>query len=1693
MTASSNGDRYHMSAAAYSSTNGALATSSQRSVMDDCDESSQRPHPAKMPALSAVARLVARLRRTFVGANPSMMTPSAGADISADGSAADGPGTDAQLRTGGTTEVAALSASSVVGAMLRSDASKAMSYADESISTGARLLAWDGTRVGPSMYSSSLVNRCRFSGPRATPHTATPVPDVATVATSTTSPLQLSHLSSMSLSQPSTVLVQMPVPGAEGCVVCGGGGTGANARLLDSELVGLLAASDKERPLAVPSLPVGWRRQEQCAACTLGSSGSLSETVGRPEVEETIVADKNALAAHCNCTRVENASAAAKPLAPASEVALPPSAESKDNRARSSLWLCTTSSPCSDAELRRQSLRSTCESASMPNAPSLRGRSSHSSAATAFGMQQQLHGNSSRSSREPGSTFLRSLGPEMRRRASAALRRRRNVYSSGVGIGSEKDRIGAEGSPTPLRQTEAGGGALHMPATCNSMVTRSAEPLYSGQGRHVCSVFSSGVGVAVAKGAATPALPGADSGAVSWGDSGTPHDSALQTAAVAPLFHSVLGGDTDNDGGGGPHASEAVSSLFRTSARLVWHCSSSASAGSDGRCFPRHEWSSRTTTTSDSSALPPDRPLCGCSHTIAPLPSLLSALLTTLPALFSAASAASTVGCESAITGTETRSTASRMSHAPSRSGSSDPALQGAPNSVTKRTAVALRCALRAAPLSTHIFVSALAEPTARPPDAEGGRDTMSLALPTPGILGCPSCTTTASMLRPRSGPLRRWTSALRAMDWTVASPTATALSSSLSPCPPRRPRSSRAAAAVTFPSILFAPTHASTPASAAGSAPSPAPGRERLLGGGGTRSTPTDHRADFSSDSTEHEQLHTGKHDQHPHDPFHSAAAALFPVPPSSPLRPAAARRQLSGRYGNNTATITPMSTNSGTAATPESSGSRTVLVSDAAQASSQHKSLEPSTLRFTPTVPVATAEVSYVKSGGSRRSSTGRSPPHPLAVRGRRPASNHEAESAVAAHGKLLLGVPGTPSTPAPLLTAVSAISSTLCASTPCSVSSTDLSGGGGDFRRGAAGHPRAAGHKRAASGALRSSSAALFSLQRLRTGYAGNHSLALDCVPPQDTGSFRGAKLNIATETTSQVVELALSVSCLVGSAVLGHRDSGSSAGRGEGAARRAAVSTATGSSSGALGIEGEDDADDSANGNASIPLQVAVVTSGATYSPPLLSCDAAPALFHLSSPLLLRHQRTESLPSGGVPALMLDNDEPSSLLRSTPQHQRDTGVQWPLGLYGAAARGSSPRQHQQQRNSAISVLTPPAASARVSRSPSCAGATSVIPSPTTAAALCCGVRGVAGTAMPSGAHTVQRGGDGGAGDARARSSIQTSHSGRDVSLSIGDLGASLTEAARPPANVPLSRYSSSLSPRASHSLLLSGAEYGLPAPLPPCDASGSGAGGSYFGGPSVRTSSELPSGTLASFLYFPPELRRGPHWRHLKQYLGDPNKTSSPSPTMVTPQHSGRASAARRSLLLPKTTPTLSSSSAVLAATPGVGADTAISTRPSSPRLSGERRIPPTSATGRWRFSDSSVADSAEERCFSHSCQVNDRYNTLSCQLTGTRPLRDDANELSLVSAANNATVATLMSESPSGNNASYSAVTRWCSSTRVSDGLPAAAAGTSAGTPPSADDSTGSRLQSPVELLPSRDSDTGTHSGLASRDAAGAAV
>ncbi|CAG9568875.1 hypothetical_protein_-_conserved [Leishmania major strain Friedlin] len=68
----------------------------------------------------------------------------------------------------------------------------------------------------------------------------------------------------------------------------------------------------------------------------------------------------------------------------------------------------------------------------------------------------------------------------------------------------------------------------------------------------------------------------------------------------------------------------------------------------------------------------------------------------------------------------------------------------------------------------------------------------------------------------------------------------------------------------------------------------------------------------------------------------------------------------------------------------------------------------------------------------------------------------------------------------------------------------------------------------------------------------------------------------------------------------------------------------------------------------------------------------------------------------------------------------------------------------------------------------------------------------------------------------------------------------------------------------------------------------------------------------------------------------------------------------------------------------------------------------------------------------------------------------RPLSDDVSELSLVSAVDNATVATMMSEWPSGNNASSPAMSRESTSMHASDVLPttAAAAGPVVGARPS---------------------------------------
>ncbi|TPP49754.1 hypothetical protein CGC20_19980 [Leishmania donovani] len=504
--------------------------------------------------------------------------------------------------------------------------------------------------------------------------------------------------------------------------------------------------------------------------------------------------------------------------------------------------------------------------------------------------------------------------------------------------------------------------------------------------------------------------------------------------------------------------------------------------------------------------------------------------------------------------------------------------------------------------------------------------------------------------------------------------------------------------------------------------------------------------------------------------------------------------------------------------------------------------------------------------------------------------------------------------------------------------------------------------------------------------------------------------GGKVNVATTTSSHAIAHPFAPSSslpFMNSAGPVHRSgesSGSIAGGREGAVSRASVITATAPSTGA--DEGRSD-DDAANENAATPPPAATRTAGANYSPPpLLSCDASPALFHLSSPLAFLHDRNESFTSGGIPALMLDDHDRNSQLSSPKRPRSDTGVPQPAALCSAAARGSVSRHQQDQQDRVVPVPAPPDSPARPSRAPSCTGATAAIPSPP-AATSNYGVHAIVRTTAAGEAYTMLCGGNGGnGGTAGARAgSLNTTI----------DAGAPAAGAAWPSANIPPFHYSLAQSPHATPSSPLSGAECDLATPVPPWDASGSGTrsgSGSLGGGHSVRTSSEFPSGTLSSLLYIPLSYAAGRN--------GRPRRCCSPQ-------------------LLTSTGGT-----DVVFIVGDAGAKTP--SRVSSPRSPSERCIAPTAlAAGRRRVSDGAATNSAEELRFSRSFKANCSYKTLSYQVIGMRPLSDDVSELSLVSAVNNATVATVMSEWPSGNNASSSAMSRESTSMHANDVLPTTAA------------------------------------------------
>ncbi|CBZ31664.1 hypothetical protein, unknown function [Leishmania donovani] len=1598
MTASANGDPLHLSTSACSSSKDVPENPSKSIVTDDGDDSARRLHKSKMPSLLDVDRLVSWLRSTSENGKSSMVRPSAEVDIGADGSATEGPGADAQLQASSTTAADTLAVSSAKGTSLRGTASKTMPYADGSISTNSPLLVRDGTRAGPSMCAPSLEKQSCFGDPHTTAHTAPTVPNAAAVVTATALSLQLS--------QSSTVSVHASVPADVGGVA----------------LCGSLDARGSACPLAVPSLPAGCQPHRQRAASTLGRGGPHAEIMGSSKGARAIV-DKNASAAECDCEADETRSAAAEFSASTAAAASQLSVAQGDHNTRSSSRLSVAPSAPSDTAKAAEAAAGRRSVASAPASTEVRDAGDkhandrcgggpsrpvplssamtsdgHRTDAAASHTQSQLHESSNSSLPTPRSTFLGSVPREIKRWAIAVLRRHRNRRSSGRCTGTEKDGTGSEVSSSSQASSlcaRTREGRSHPPAAWKALEVKSARPLYAGQGQQTYNLFQSDGGVAMANGAApAPLLLPA-----------RPLVPAASSLSEAPL-PGVRSNRTSRSS-----SATSRSSFIHTAplTPLFYSVLDYAAAGADD----------------------------GGPHT-AEVPY----------SVFGSAARAFRRCFSSAIAGGDGTNTPEhkRASDDTTASGSlASPAsstvvvLPAAQNSVITLAAATQRNVFRGTPLSRRTFLSALSGTAAPTLDAAGNADEISLAPPMPDLPACPITTKTVSMLQPGSDQLSGRTSTLHATDSTATSLSATITAPSSSSLRTTQPSgSSGAAAATALSSLSREPKYAPTPTNAADGAQSPG-SAPRLLGSQRRRDRSTGDRDDPLGGTAAHQNVKADKHDQPPHHSCHLAAARLSLEPhPQSTRAPATARRPLSGCYGEDTTTIASMSRRGSAAITVEGCSSNTVLVLDAAHASALHTSLIPRTRCFSPTMPTVAAKTSCGRRGGNRRFSAGCSPLHPLAAHERWPVPTEKAESAAVAHDKMPSRIVlAAAAMPAPQVTSVSATTSTITTSTPYSVSLTDMSSGGG-FERGAAGDPATPdATENRACGTLSNSAAAPSSWQR------------------SHTGSFGGGKVNVATTTSSHAIAHPFAPSSslpFMNSAGPVHRSgesSGSIAGGREGAVSRASVITATAPSTGA--DEGRSD-DDAANENAATPPPAATRTAGANYSPPpLLSCDASPALFHLSSPLAFLHDRNESFTSGGIPALMLDDHDRNSQLSSPKRPRSDTGVPQPAALCSAAARGSVSRHQQDQQDRVVPVPAPPDSPARPSRAPSCTGATAAIPSPP-AATSNYGVHAIVRTTAAGEAYTMLCGGNGGNGGtagARAGSLNTTSHSVHDSPSSTVDAGAPAAGAAWPSANIPPFHYSLAQSPHATPSSPLSGAECDLATPVPPWDASGSGTrsgSGSLGGGHSVRTSSEFPSGTLSSLLYIPPELRRGPQWRHLKQHLGGLNNISSPSLSAIARHRRGRVGAARRSSSHRQAAPTSSSSLAVLAAAPGVDAGAKTPSRVSSPRSPSERCIAPTAlAAGRRRVSDGAATNSAEELRFSRSFKANCSYKTLSYQVIGMRPLSDDVSELSLVSAVNNATVATVMSEWPSGNNASSSAMSRESTSMHANDVLPTTAA------------------------------------------------
>ncbi|GET85940.1 hypothetical protein, unknown function [Leishmania tarentolae] len=1582
MTTSASDDPLHVAMSVYSSSKDSSVTPSQRALMDGEDCAPEHGSASKRLSQLAITRLVLLSQRTSSSETSLMMTPPTEADASAEGRA---------------TVVDTLTLTSTKDASLHGDASRTMLCADGAVYTNVSLLARDGTPVGPSSCVSSVDNQCGSGDSYTTADIAPTVPSETALGTATDVPVQLS--------QSSTVLVQTAIPADVGSTLFDDTGSGSRALLGGIARCVLHDAKDGTCPPRVPSIGAERQQHPQRAAPALGSNGSHADTIGMPNRAQ-IPLDTNALAANLSHETDENTGAVAEVLASSAAAASPLSVAKEDPNAASSSQLPTPapsarsySAPVETTAAGSHSVGSVsistggrdagnthaknlCGSPSQPLPLSaVMVSSSYKGIAAASGRQLQRHESSTRSSRALRSTFLACVQGKVKRWAIGVLRRHRQSRSSGGRPDTEKGGMDCQASSSsqalPLH-ARTGGDRNCPPSAWKELEVKEVRPLYAGQGQQAYNLFQSGVRAAMSKGlGASPLLlparpivsaapvpleaprPGSRCNRSSRNSSSMSRSPVIHTGAQALLFYSVLGNGVTNDDSGA-HTGEVPCRTSGGVARAaVRRRRSSAIAGGDDTDTPGCERATDSTTTSGSSASQRIR------HVVPP--------------------ASSTV-----------------MSPV------------GAQNSVTLPPVAAQRNTFRTTPLSRHTFLSVLSGTAAPKPHAAGRADKILPTSPMPDVSGCPMTTKTVSMRPPSGDQLTRWTSTLRAPDSTAPSLptmiTSSSLSSSLLAAHPSG--SSSAASATAFsllsPEPKYAPTATHAASSTYTSVPTP-----RLLGRRLRYRRSTGGRDDPLGGSADHQKLKAGGSDQPLHHSSHLVATpplSLAPPPQQSSCAPASTRGHVNGCYGNDPIAIPSMNRREVKAATSEGLGSNAVVVLDAAHRSAVHTPLSPSALHFIPAVPHIITETSCGITGGGHSLSADGSPLDPLAARGRRHAPSEKTELKGAVHDRVPLRSVRPPTAmPVSKVTSLSAITSTITTSTPYSLSSTDM--GGGRFKRGAVGDVATSdAPENGTCGILLNGTVALVHWRRSRTNSFDSGSPTSDHVRPEDAVNVCGDKLNVATTTTSPHVTAQSFApspcSPFTGSVPRAHRSSDSIADGGEGSVSRGSMITASASSTGADDCSPDDGA---ANENAATPLSAAPLMASASCSPPppLLSCEASPALFQLSSPLIFHRDRNGSVLSDGIPALTLDNNEQS--LRLSPPKQLRSSV--------------SQHQKQQQQERAVPLPAPPDSPARSSRALSQTSASAAIPSPSAASASHHGAHATAQTTAPGGAYTLVCSGNGCATGVGARSLSTRGHNAFDSSSSTDNLTASPPGAARPSPNLPPIRCSHSKASCPSLSPHLSGSECDVAEPVPLCDASGSGtrSGSSILGGGrSARTSFELPSCTLSSLLYIPPELRRGPQWRHLKQHFRG-FKISSPSPSATASYHSSRVSAAPRGLSHRQATPSLSPSSAVLLVASGVGA----------------HPTPTASATGRRRISDGVMMDAVGGRRISHSFKENRRYKTLSCQGIGMRPL-DDANEFSLVSAINNATVTAVMPEWPGGNNTSNPAVSRACSCSRASD-------------------------------------------------------